>query len=327
MATVVCFSPVPSPVLGQWLVAQSGQAGLKVASIDECGGATWEETLASAEVALGDYTFQHRIDDALLARIPNLRFVQQPSVGYQHINLEACRQRGVLVANTPGVNSTAVAEHTLMVALAMLRRLVLANELTHSGRWAQHELMWEHGVCELAGKTFGIVGLGSVGREVARRLSPFNVQALYFDPIRAAADVEHQLGVTYKPLDHLLKLSDVVSLHVPLTEQTRRLIGERQLELMKFNAILINVARGECVDEQALATRLRANKLGGAAVDVFSEEPISPQHPLLGLKNALLTPHLAGATNEVRERVVHMAVENMVRVLKGEWPQFVLNGG
>jgi glyoxylate reductase len=259
--------------------------------------------------------------------MPKLHFVQQPSVGYQHIDLAACRRRGVLVANTPGVNSAAVAEHTIMVALAMLRRLVLANELTHAGRWSQHELMWEHGVFELAGKTFGIVGLGSVGREVARRLSPFGVQALYFDPVRAAAEVERELGVTYKLLDHLLRLSDVVSLHVPLTDETRNLIGERQLGLMKFNAVLINVARGECVDELALAERLRAKKLGGAAVDVFSQEPISPQHPLLGLPNALLTPHLAGATNEVRERVVHMAVGNLVRVLKGEAPQFVLNTG
>lgn len=327
MATVVCFSPVPSPVLEQWLVAQSGQAGLKVVSIDECSGDSWEESLANAEVVLGDYTFRHWIDEPFLARLPKLRFVQQPSVGYQHIDLEACRRRGVLVANTPGVNSAAVAEHTVMVALAMLRRLVLANELTHAGRWSQHELMWEHGVFELAGKTFGIVGLGSVGREVANRMSPFNVQTLYFDPIRAPVDLENQLGVTYKPLDHLLRLSDVVSLHVPLTEQTRGLIGERQLGLMKFNAILINVARGECVDEQALATRLRTKKLGGAAVDVFSEEPISPQHPLVGLENALLTPHLAGATNEVRQRVVNMAVENMARVLKGESPQFVLNAG
>lgn len=327
MATVVCFSPVPSPVLAQWLVAQSGQAGVQVASANECSGAAWDEALANAEVALGDYTFQHAIDEPLLARMPKLRFVQQPSVGYQHIDLEACRRHGVQVANTPGVNSAAVAEYTVMAALAILRRLVLANELTHAGRWSQHELMWEHGVFELAGKTFGIVGLGSVGREVAKRLGPFGVQMLYFDAFRAAPEVESQLGVTYKPLDHLLRLADIVSLHVPLTEQTRNLLSEQRLGLMKFNAILINVARGECVDEHALAARLRAKKLGGAAIDVFSEEPISPQHPLLGLENALLTPHLAGATNEVRERVVFMAVENVAGVLKGEPPRHVLNAG
>lgn len=325
MATIVSFSPVPAPILSQWLVSQSGQAGLKVVAVDEAQGADWDAALSAATAALGDYTFRHAIDEALLARMPALSFVQQPSVGYQHIDLEACRRRGVRVANTPGVNSGAVAEHTIMAALALLRRLVPANELTHAGRWAQHELMWERGVFELAGKTFGIVGLGSVGREVAQRLAPFGVQLLYYDPVRAATEVEARLGVTYKPLDHLLRLADVVSLHVPLTEHTRHLLGERQLSLMKFNAILINVARGECVDEGALATRLRAKKLGGAACDVFSSEPIATDHPLLGVENALLTPHLAGATNEVRERVVHMAVANLVRALKGESPQFVLN--
>lgn len=325
MATIVSFSPVPAPILSQWLVSQSGQSGLKVVAADETAGPAWDEALAAASVALGDYTFRHAVDEPLLARMPALKFVQQPSVGYQHIDLQACLRRGVQVANTPGVNSAAVAEHTLMAALALLRRLVPANELTHAGRWAQHELMWERGVFELAGKTFGIVGLGSVGREVAQRLAPFGVQLLYYDPRRAPTEVESRLGVTYKPLDHLLRLADVVSLHVPLTDETRNLIGERQLALMKFNAILINVARGECVDEAALAARLRAKKLGGAACDVFSSEPIAADHPLLGVENALLTPHLAGATNEVRERVVHLAVANLVRVLKGDQPQFVLN--
>ena len=325
MATVVSFSPVPAPILSQWLVSQSGQAGLKVVAADEAQGTAWEEALQSATAALGDYTFRHVIDDALLARMPLLKFVQQPSVGYQHIDLEACRRRGVLVANTPGVNSAAVAEYTVMAALALLRRLELANAATHTGQWAQHELMWEHGMFELAGKTCGIVGLGSVGREVAKRFAPFGVQLVYFDVVRAPVEVEQQLGISYKPLEHLLRLADVVSLHVPLTEQTRNLIGPKQLGLMKFNAVLINVARGECVDEAALAERLKAKKLGGAACDVFSQEPIAADHPLLSVGSALLTPHIAGAVNEVRERVVHMAVANMVRTLKGEPPQYVLN--
>lgn len=324
MTVLVSFSPVPAPLLSQWLVAQSGHTHLKVVSADETQGPRWDESLAAATVALGDYTFRQSIDETLLERMPRLTFVQQPSVGYQHIDLQACRRRGVRVSNTPGVNSSAVAEHTLMVALALLRRLVSANELTHAGRWAQHELMWEQGIHELAGKTWGIVGLGSVGRELARRLIPFKVQLLYFDVIRTASTTEAELGTTYKPLEHLLRLSDVVSLHVPLTSETRNLIGERQLGLMKFSAVLINVARGECVDEAALATRIQAKKLAGAACDVFSREPIAEDHPLLGIENVLLTPHLAGATNEVRQRVVQAAIANLVRVLRGEEPQFVV---
>jgi phosphoglycerate dehydrogenase-like enzyme len=230
-----------------------------------------------------------------------------------------------LIANTPGVNSAAVAEHTILLALALLRRLVIANEATRAGRWSQHQLMWEHGVFELAGKVYGIVGCGAIGREVAKRLRPFDVQLIYFDPQRLTPDREAELGLTFKPLDHLLRLADVVSLHIPLTDGTRNLIGTRELGLMKFNGILINVARGECVDETALAERLRAKKLGGAGLDVFSREPIPSDHPMLGLDNVILTPHIAGATNEVRERVVRMAVDNLAQVLQGRPAQFVLN--
>ena len=164
-------------------------------------------------------------------------------------------------------------------------------------------------------------------REVAKRLAAFGVNLMYFDVQRQTPEQESAAQVTYKPLDHLLRLADVVSLHVPLTEQTRGLIGARQLSLMKFQAILINVARGECVDENALADRLRTKKLGGAGIDVFSQEPVPPDHPLLALDSAILTPHIAGATNEVRERVVRMAVANLVQFLQGRPPQHVLNAG
>lgn len=321
MPAIACFSPVPAPVLEQWLVSQSGLTNLRVIEAAASGGADWDEALATAEVALGDYTFRQAVDDSLLTRMPALRFLQQPSVGYQHIDLEACRRHGVQVANTPGVNSGAVAEHTVMVALALLRRLALANQWTHEGRWSQRELIWEHGMFELAGKTFGIVGLGSVGREVARRLAAFDVSMLYFDAVRATPEVEGALKIAYKPLDHLLRLADIVSLHVPLSEQTRGLIGQRELALLKPNAILINVARGECVDEQALAASLREKRIAAAAVDVFSEEPPARTCPLLGLENALLTPHVAGATHEVRLRVVQDAVDNLARFLKRQPPR------
>jgi glyoxylate reductase len=324
-STVISFAPVPAPLLQQWLLAQLGQASLRVVALDDLPEAERNAALAEAEVALGDYTFRGAVDETLLSRMPKLKFLQQPSVGYEHIDLEACRRRGVLVANTPGVNAAAVAEHTILLALALLKRLVVANEATHAGRWSQRELMWDRGVFELAGKTYGLVGCGAIGKEVVKRLRPFDVQLVYFDMQRLTPEQESELGVRFKPLDHLLRLADVVSLHVPLTDATRNLIGPRELGLMKFNAILINVARGGCVDERALAERLRAKKLGGAGLDVFSQEPIAADHPLLGLDNVILTPHIAGATNEVRERVVRIAVANMVQVLQGRPPQHVLN--
>jgi phosphoglycerate dehydrogenase-like enzyme len=324
-STVITFSPVPAPLLQQWIVSRLGPVPVQVIAFDEVPEAEQSATLAKAQVALGDYTFRRGMDEALLARMPQLKFIQQPSVGYEHIDLEACRRRGVQVANTPGVNSVAVAEHTIMLALALLRRLTIGNEATHTGRWSQHEMMWDRGVFELAGKTYGLVGCGAVGKEVAKRLRPFGTALLYFDARRLPPETETELGVTYKPLDHLLRVADVISLHVPLTDSTRKLIGTRELGLMKFSAVLINVARGECVDEAALAERLRAKKLGGAGLDVFAHEPIAADCPLFGLDNVILTPHIGGATNEVRERVVLMAVANVVQVLQGKPPQYVLN--
>jgi len=324
MAKLVVMAPVPAQIISQWLMAQTGRADLDVLSVEDVDDAQLEAALADAEMLLGDYTFARPVDRALLDRAPKLRFIQQPSVGYQHIDLEACRQRGVAVANTPGVNSVAVAEHTLMMALMLLKQAIYAHQSTSRGKWAQHELLWQRGVFELKDKTFGIVGMGHVGRELAVRLRAFETRTLYYDPVQLDAETEESLGVQSKPLDHLLRSSDVVSLHVPLTPQTEGLIGAPQLERMKFGAILINVARGECVDEAALAERLRQKKLGGAGIDVYSQEPIAADHPLLGLDNVVLTPHIAGATHEVRARVVNAAVGNLARFLRGDPPQFLI---
>jgi len=302
-----------------------GRCDADVRSIVDLPHGPTPEVLAEVDVILGDYTFQRSIDDAMLATTPRLRFIQQPSVGYQHIDLAACTRRRVTVANTPGVNDAAVAEHTIMLALMLLRRATFAHDRTSKGQWPQQELMWDLGIRELAGKTFGIVGMGRIGRELARRLAVFQTRSLYFDPVRLPPETERELRLSYKPVDHLLRLADVVSLHVPLTGVTRGLISEDKLALMKFDAVLINVSRGECVDEAALARRLREGKLAGAGIDVFSSEPIAADHPLLGLDNVVLTPHIAGATSEVRERVVAIAVGNLVRVLRGESPEHILN--
>jgi phosphoglycerate dehydrogenase-like enzyme len=326
MTKVVVLSPVPAPLLFQWLVSQLGRADISVVGVEGSSEEDVKKALEEAEVILGDYTFRRSITAELLTQAPRLRFIQQPSVGYQHIDLEACRRRGIAVAHTPGVNDVAVAEHTIMLALALLKKAFYAHRLTTQGTWAQAELIWERGVFELQGKSYGIIGMGRIGREVARRLMAFEVTTFYYDPIRLSGDEESKLNVQFKPLDDLLRLSDIVSLHVPLTEHTRGLIGERELSLMKFSAIFINVARGECVAEAALARRLREKKLAGAGLDVFSVEPIPPDHPLLRLENVILTPHIAGATAEVRQRVVQMAVANIVRVLRGEKPMNVVNG-
>jgi phosphoglycerate dehydrogenase-like enzyme len=325
MTKIVVLSPVPAPLVYQWLVSQSGRADITVVGVEGAGQEELKRALEDAEIILGDYTFRVAITEEVLSWAPRLRFIQQPSVGHQHIDVNACQQKGVAVANTPGVNDAAVAEHTVMLALALLKKAFYAHRLTSQGEWAQRELMWERGIFELQGKNYGIIGMGRIGRELAKRLAVFETHTFYYDPVRLSPEQEGDLKVQYKPLDDLLKLSDIVSLHVPLTEQTRGLISERELGLMKFSAVFINVARGECVDEAALARRLREKKLAGAGIDVFTVEPVPRDHPLLGLENVILTPHIAGATSEVRQRVTQMAVGNIVRVLRGEEPLYVVN--
>ena len=324
MPTIVCFSPMPGRMLERLLANQLGAAAVRVVAVDEASGAERDQALAEAEAALGGYG---RLDKTLLEKMPRLRFYQQPSVGFDNVDLAACSARGVLVANLAGVNAAAVAEHTIMLALASLKRLIPANAATHAGKWIQHELMFERGVFELAGKTWGIVGFGAIGREVAKRLAPWGVNLLYFDVRRPPPEHESAALATYKPLEELLPLADIVSLHAPLMEQTRGLIGARQLDMMKSRAILINVSRGEVADERAIADRLRAKKLGGAGIDVFPHEPISPDNPLLALDEAILTPHIAGATKEARGRTMRWAAANLARFLQGQPPNYVLNPG
>lgn len=324
MPTIVCFSPMPGRMLQELLAKQLGAAAARVVAVDEVSVAERDQALAEAEAALGGYG---RLDKTLLEKMPRLRFYQQPAVGFDNIDLAACSARGVLVANLAGVNAAAVAEHTIMLALASLKRLIPANAATHAGKWIQHELMLERGVFQLEGKTWGIIGFGAIGREVAKRLAPWSVNLLYFDVRRPTPEQESAMQATYKPLDDLLPLADIVSLHAPLTEQTRGLIGARELDMMKSEAILINVSRGGLADEQAIAERLRAKKLGGAGIDVFSHEPISPDNPLLALDDAILTPHIAGATKEARERAMSWAAANLARFLQGQPPKYVLNLG
>lgn len=322
--TIACFSPMPDRVLQELLNKQLGAGAVRVVAVDEASGAERDKALAETEAALGGYG---SFDKTLLEKMPRLKFYQQPSVGFDNVDLAACSARGVLVANLAGVNAVAVAEHTILLALASLKRLIPANAATHAGKWTQRERMSKRDSFELEGKTWEVIGFGTIGREVAKRLAPWGVNLQYFDVRRAAPEQELAAQATYKPLDDLLPLADIVSLHVPLTEQTRGLIGARELDMMKSQAILINVSRGEVADEQAVAERLRANKLGGVGVDVFPHEPISADDPLLALDDAVLTPHIAGVTKETSERTLSWAAANLARFLQGEAPKHVVNPG
>ena len=282
-------------------------------------------TCADADIVIGDYEFLVPISARVIEGMTQCRLIQQPSAGYQQIDVDAAAARGIPVASVGGANAVAVAEHTVMAALALMKQMVWLDAETRKGNWAQQTVR-ARGHFELAGKTWGIVGFGRIGREVAQRLKGWGVEVLYFDVMKAPAEVADELGVEFAEVDDILERADVVSLHAPLTDATRHLIDGAALERMKDGAYLINVARGEVVDEDALVEALQTGKIHSAALDVFAEEPLPASHPLTQLENVLLSPHTAGTATEAVGRILGAAQENLHRVVRGEPPQFVVNG-
>jgi phosphoglycerate dehydrogenase-like enzyme len=257
-----------------------------------------------------------KVDAHLLSILPRVRFVQRVGVGYDNLDLEALKAAGVVAAYTPGSNAIAVAEHTILLMLALLKRFVAAESASRQGGWPTMEL-FQAGLGELANTTVGLVGFGSIGRAVAQRLSPFGSHLLY--TTRQAADpaTEQQFGVRYASLDDLLASSMIVSLHVPLTEATRNLIGEAELAKMRAGAFLVNTSRGEVIDEAALHRAIESGKLGGAGLDVlYNERPGG--NPFAGMPQVIVTPHIAGGSRAAVERAIQMALANIARYLRGE---------
>jgi (S)-sulfolactate dehydrogenase len=256
----------------------------------------------------------------ILARLRGVRLVQRLGVGVETIDLEAARELGIPVANTAGVNAVAVAEYVIMSAIFLMRRM---PELMEAGRRGLNPFpgIFAKGSREIQGKRLGIVGYGAIGHQVALRARALGMNVSSAS-VRGSppGPQEAELGVRRLAFEELLAESDVVSLHVPLTPETRNLIRRPQLERMKRGACLINVARGGIVDEADLAQALRDGILGGAAVDTFLVEPMPADSPLFEAPNVLLTPHTAGATNECVVEAVGRSLENVRRVLRGEEP-------
>ena len=251
----------------------------------------------------------------LLVEARRLRFIQKLGAGVDRIDLDFCRAHGIGVARLNAGNAVPVAEHTILLMLATYRQLPLIDRRTRAGTWSKEDARGTHR--SLQHKKIGLVGFGAIGKEVAKRLRAFEVEVLYYDPMRAAADVEQSLGVTYADLDALLGEADIVSLHLPLMPQTADIIDAQRIAAMKPGAVLINCARGGLVDEAALAEALKAGRLYGAGIDAFSQEP-PVGSPLLELDNTVVTSHLAGATLDNFAVVVARAVANAKAVLRGE---------
>jgi len=258
------------------------------------------------------------IDEEVLASAPTLKVVANVAVGYNNIDVAAARRRGVIVTNTPDVLTETTADFAWTLLMATARRVVEADHYARSGRWTawKWDLLWG---ADVHGTTLGIVGFGRIGRAVARRALGFNMRVLYHDAVRADAAVERELSATATDLETLLREADFVTLHTNLTPETRHLIGERTLRLMRKSAIVVNAARGPIVDEAALAQALREGWIAGAGLDVFEEEP--KIHPdLLPLQNVVLAPHIASASRDTRIAMATLAVRNCVAVLEAKAP-------
>ncbi len=255
----------------------------------------------------------------LLERASRLRVIGRPGIGVDNIDLEAATRHGVIVVNAPTATTVAVAEHTLGLMLAMARNLCRANGSMHAQRWEKGNLVGT----ELFRKTLGIIGLGRIGSAVAERARAFEMRIVAYDPFVAAARAE-SLGVDLVPLETLLAKSDYVTLHTPMSDRTRGMLGERELALMRPDAHLINCARGGLVDEEALARALGEGRLAGAALDVLSTEPDVPG-VLADCPNLLLSPHLGASTKEAQNLAAVTAVEQVVDVLEGRAPRHPVN--
>jgi len=257
----------------------------------------------------------------------HLKLVQLLSAGYDRFNVEAATRLGIPVANNGGANKVAVAEHAILLILALYKKLCKHHRELKRGVWLREKDHPIH-LFELAGKDVGLIGFGNVGKALAKRLTGFETRISYFDVVRYTAE-EKELNIHYLPLDELLTWSDIVSIHVPLLNTTKNLIGKKELCLMKRSAILINTARGEIVDEEALYDALKNNKIAGAGLDVFAQENEIQRGAyvsrLFTLDNVVISPHYAGHTYDTWLRRIEMGYQNIVRTADGEEPLYVVN--
>jgi len=263
-----------------------------------------------------------KMHDAFYAAAPRLRLVQLLSAGYDDVDLAAARRAKVPIANNGGANAISVAEHAMMLMLTVARRVIWAHGSVSAGRWRGNGPSPR--MYELFGKTLGIVGLGTIGKKVARLGKAFGMRVEYYDIARLNEDAEDALGVRFRLLNEVLANADVVSLHVPLNDSTRGMIGAGELARIKPTAILINTSRGPVVDERALHHALSTGKLFGAGLDVFDQEPPPPDNLLLKLDNVVLTAHFAGPTWDNHVARFRNAFDNVQRVARGEPPLWVV---
>jgi phosphoglycerate dehydrogenase-like enzyme len=309
-----------NPLSAMDIARELQPAGMEMV-VAPLGSPEFEAALPEADFLVG---FGNRAINAdFYRRAPKLKLFQLLSAGYDTVDIEAARAAGIPVCNNGGANSTAVSEHAILLMLATCRRLVWQHESVAAGRWRGNDLAGTK-LYELRDKVLGIVGLGAIGRKVARLANAFGMRVQYYDIRRVSEAEEDALSVRFRLLGEILRTSDIVSLHVPLTPASRHMIGAAELAQMKPTAYIINTCRGPVIDEVALTAALTEGRIAGAGLDVFDQEPPAADNPLFRLNNVVLTPHFAGPTWDNQQARFRNAFDNCQRVARGEAPLWVI---
>lgn len=306
MPKVLIADPIPDQMYRQ--VCSMMPAGVELCRVGDSSEESFRREASDAEVLIA---VSRAIDERVLSLAPRVRFIQRPGVGYDNIDIAALKARGILAAYTPGANAAAVAEHTILLMLALIKRFPAATTAAKAGKWPMLEIA-QAGIAELGTAVVGLVGFGSVGRAVAERLEGFGSRVFYTALHAAGRDVESQYNAAFVPLPDLLERSTIISLHVPLNEATKGMIGARELSLMPQGAYLVNTARGELVDEAALREAVTSGHLAGAGLDLVRNER-EGGNPFADLENVIVTPHIAGVSRASIMRMTQMSVANIVR--------------
>jgi len=290
------------------------------------GGVYSDEALAQVADVDALVISMEPVNEQMLAACQRVKIVQRLGVGYETLDLQAAAQRGIPCCNVPGANKEAVAEHGMTLMMALTRRVLESDRLTRDLKWAEARMLTQE-TFELHGKTIGIVGLGNTGSQLAKRARAFGMRIVYNDIREIEAETIESVGAQFMEKEQLFREADIISINTDLNDQSRNMIDAEALALMKPKALLVCCARGGIIDEPALRDALDAGRLGGAGIDVFSEEPIKLDNPLLAAKNCIVTSHVAGVTDETTRRIFQWAHDNVRAVVeRGEKPRWVLNG-
>jgi phosphoglycerate dehydrogenase-like enzyme len=294
--------------------------GFTIDVLDAKDDAKRVRQLEAADFYMG---FRSGIRAADYDHMKNIKLIQVLSAGYDGMDIERLRALKIPLSNNGGANSYAVSEHAILLMLATYRKLTQLDKLVRRGEWKSSKLGQEE-EHEVAGRTIGIVGLGMIGKMVARRLSGFEVKLIYTDPVRPTAEEAKKLNVEYREPDDLFREADIITLHAPADATTHHMINARSIALMKRDAVVINCARGELVDEAALYEALKTKRIAAAALDTFDPEPPKADNPLFTLANVLVTPHAAGPTWESWPKRFANSYANVKRVSQGNAPEWVV---